>query len=165
MPNNPSGANIGFILELENAAVYTVDYNVNGGSGAPAAQSKKHDTNLTLSSTVPTRPGYTFKGWSTTADGEVVYNPGDVYGENNEITLYAVWEENTVYGDVSGDGEVSVSDVIHILQVIAGSGFSDLTETQKTVADIDGDGFISVSDAIRILRHIANPNISLNPNS
>ena len=36
---------------------YTVSYNANGGSGAPSAQTKTHGTNLTLSSTVPTRSG------------------------------------------------------------------------------------------------------------
>lgn len=36
---------------------YTVSYNANGGTGAPAAQTKWHGTNLTLSSTKPTRTG------------------------------------------------------------------------------------------------------------
>ena len=39
---------------------YTVSYNANGGSGAPGNQTKTHNVTLTLSSTKPTRTGYTF---------------------------------------------------------------------------------------------------------
>ena len=46
---------------------YTIKYNANGGSGAPSSQSKWHGTNITLSNTTPTRSGYTFKGWGTSA--------------------------------------------------------------------------------------------------
>ncbi|HNC73122.1 MAG TPA: InlB B-repeat-containing protein, partial [Chitinophagales bacterium] len=48
---------------------YTVTYNANGGSGAPAAQNAVYSTALTLSATTPTRSGYTFSGWNTAADG------------------------------------------------------------------------------------------------
>lgn len=41
---------------------FTISYNANGGSGAPSSQTKKTGTNLTLSTTKPTKSGYTFKG-------------------------------------------------------------------------------------------------------
>lgn len=71
---------------------YTVAFNANGGTGAPAAQTKTHGTALTLSSTVPTFTGYVFDGWATTQGGAVVYQPGDSYTTNADVTLYAVWE-------------------------------------------------------------------------
>ena len=71
---------------------YTVSYNANGGSGAPAAQTKTYGVNLTLSSTKPTRAGYTFKGWATSSTGAVAYPAGGTYTANSAITLYAVWE-------------------------------------------------------------------------
>lgn len=71
---------------------WTVSYNANGGSGAPAAQTKLLDKTLTLSSTKPTRANYTFKGWATSASGAVVYAPGASYTANAAATLYAVWE-------------------------------------------------------------------------
>ena len=40
---------------------YTVNYNANGGTGAPGNQTKTYGQNLTLSSTVPTRTNYTFQ--------------------------------------------------------------------------------------------------------
>lgn len=71
---------------------YTVSYNANGGSGAPSNQTKQHDITLTLSSVKPTRSGYTFAGWGTSAtDTGVKYSAGGQYTENSNITLYAIW--------------------------------------------------------------------------
>lgn len=70
---------------------YTVSYNANGGTGEPAAQTKTHGTDLTLSSTVPTFTGYVFDGWATTQGGAVVYQPGDLYTTDAAVILYAVW--------------------------------------------------------------------------
>lgn len=71
---------------------YTVSYNANGGSGAPGNQTKTYGVNLTLSSTKPTRTNYNFLGWSTSANGGVVYASGATYTNNSAVTLYAVWE-------------------------------------------------------------------------
>lgn len=71
---------------------YTVSYNANGGSGAPSSQTKQHDITLTLSSTKPTRDGYEFAGWGTSAtDTGVKYAAGGQYTGNASITLYAIW--------------------------------------------------------------------------
>lgn len=75
-----------------NQITYTVSYNANGGSGAPSAQTKKHGTDLTLSTTKPTRTNYTFKGWATSSTGGVAYSAGGRYTANAKVTLYAVWE-------------------------------------------------------------------------
>ena len=71
---------------------YTVAYSANGGTGAPASQTKTYGVNLTLSSTIPTRQYYNFKGWATSSDGSVVYAAGGTYSANAAVTLYAVWE-------------------------------------------------------------------------
>ena len=71
---------------------YTVTYNANGGSGAPANQTKTYDVGLTLSSTKPTRTGYTFVKWNTKADRTgTSYNSGAKYAGNENLTLYAQW--------------------------------------------------------------------------
>ena len=75
---------------------YTVGFNANGGTGAPSAQTKWHGTALTLSSTKPTRTGYTFKGWATTSGATTAkYSAGGSYTANASATLYAVWSINT----------------------------------------------------------------------
>ena len=79
-------------------APFTVSYNANGGSGAPSAQEKRYDITLTLSSTVPTRDGYTFAGWATSADGAVAYAAGATYTGNADLSLYAQWTHHTTSG-------------------------------------------------------------------
>lgn len=74
---------------------YKITYNANGGSGAPSQQTKWHGTNITLSTTKPTRTGYTFKGWATSASGSVAYASGASYTANAAATLYAVWQAVT----------------------------------------------------------------------
>lgn len=74
---------------------YTVKYNANGGSGAPSSQTKWKDQTLKLSTTKPTRTGYTFQGWATSASGSVAYASGANYTANASVTLYAVWKAIT----------------------------------------------------------------------
>lgn len=91
-------------------STYTISYNANGGSGAPSKQTKTYGKSLTLSSTKPTRTGYTFQGWSTSNDSSVEYDPGDTYTTNASTTLYAVWKANTYsvkYNANGGDGAPS----------------------------------------------------------
>lgn len=77
------------------ANTYTVKYNANGGTGAPANQTKTYGLTLKLSSTKPTRTNHTFKGWATSASATAAtYASGANFTENVNITLYAVWELN-----------------------------------------------------------------------
>ena len=74
---------------------YTVSYDANNGTGAPSSQEKIESENLTLSSTTPTRTGYTFLGWGTSSNTTTVsYKPGETYSNDADITLYAVWNAN-----------------------------------------------------------------------
>lgn len=73
---------------------YTVSYEKNttaAVSNMPSNQTKTQGVDLTLSSNVPTRSGYTFKGWATSAGGSVAYAAGGQYTANAGINLYAVW--------------------------------------------------------------------------
>lgn len=75
---------------------YAIKYNTNGGSGAPSSQTKWKDQTLTLSSTKPTRTGYSFLGWSTSSTATTAtYSAGGSYTANAAATLYAVWKANT----------------------------------------------------------------------
>ena len=75
---------------------YEVKYDANGGGNAPASQTKTEDVTLILTSTIPTRYGYTFKGWATSSSAtSVAYQAGGSYTANESVTLYAVWEINT----------------------------------------------------------------------
>ena len=91
-------------ISVPKLASYTVSYNANGGSGAPSSQTKWYGTALTLSSTKPTRTGYSFQGWATSASGSVVYSAGASYTSNASVTLYAVWKANTYSVSYNANG-------------------------------------------------------------
>ena len=87
------------------APSYTVRYNANGGSGAPASQTKAYGVSLTLSKTVPVWAGHTFLGWAASAGAaSPAYQPGSTYTANADLTLYALWEENCDIGHSYADG-------------------------------------------------------------
>ena len=89
---------------------YTIMYNANNGSGAPSSQTKVQNVDVTLSTTVPTRSGYQFAGWNTSANGSgTSYAAGAVYSENSNVTLYAQWKQvfTITYNANSGSGAPS----------------------------------------------------------
>ena len=93
---------------------YTIKYDANGGSGAPSSQTKTHDTDLTLSTTKPTRTGYTFQGWSTSKTAtSATYSSGATYTANAAATLYAVWKAvtYTIKYDANGGSNAPASQI------------------------------------------------------
>lgn len=82
---------------------FTLNYDANGGNGAPASQTYKATSQyeksytFTISSQTPTREGYNFLGWNTDKNADTASKqPGNtivVNNNNNPTTLYAVWEE------------------------------------------------------------------------
>jgi len=84
--------NSGDVKTITISNPYTVSYHANGGSGAPGAQRKVTNKNITLSNTTPTRAGYTFNGWNTASNGSGTnYAKGATYSANASATLYAKW--------------------------------------------------------------------------
>ena len=55
---------------------------------------KYANNNIYINSATPVKKGCKFLGWSTSANGNVVYQPGDLYDVNQDggtVTLYAKW--------------------------------------------------------------------------
>ncbi len=98
---------------------FNITYNPNGGENAPENQTQKYNEVITLSTQIPTREGYKFLGWSTIDNAtSAMFQPGDSYGPNKDITLYAVWEENTgdffeIQGNIKTFGQAT--DDIYII--------------------------------------------------
>ena len=87
-------------LSLQNYTLYavwekitvTLTYNANGGSGAPTASTVDIGSNVSISTTIPTRTNYIFKGWSlTNTDKQPQLKVGDSITLNSNTTIYAVW--------------------------------------------------------------------------
>lgn len=75
---------------------YTLTYNANGGSGVPSSQTGS--ASYTVTSTKPTRNGYTFLGWSKSGNASYAsYTAGDTITLTSDTTLYAVWQKNVTY--------------------------------------------------------------------
>lgn len=81
---------------------YEIVYDTNEGDTPMESTKCQYDKAITISSNIPTRIGYEFKGWSKSASGEgEIYQPGEVVEENftdedgATVTLYAVWKEIT----------------------------------------------------------------------
>ena len=77
---------------------YNINFDANGGTGAPSTVIKTYGTDLVLPTQAPTRDGYDFYGWSMKKDTIVKgYGAGETISEDFEatseegITLYAVW--------------------------------------------------------------------------
>ena len=96
---------------------YSVSYNMNGGTGSIASQTKIHGTNLTLTTIKPTGKSFTvtynanggtvssssktvsqtFKNWNTAANGSgTAYNAGATYSANANATLYAQYANPSI---------------------------------------------------------------------
>jgi uncharacterized repeat protein (TIGR02543 family) len=97
--------NVTFNVTVPAWTSYTVSYNANGGTGAPGAQTKWKDQTLKLSTTKPTRTGYSFLGWSTSSTAtSATYAAGANYTANAAATLYAVWKANTYTVSYNANG-------------------------------------------------------------
>jgi uncharacterized repeat protein (TIGR02543 family) len=98
------GSPIHYYSGIQVTTPYTVTYDANGGSGAPAQQQKSEGVALTLSSTVPTCDGHNFQRWTTAQNGGgTAYSPGATYSANADATLYAQW----VASDFPGSGTIT----------------------------------------------------------
>lgn len=106
---------------------YAVTYNANGGSGAPATQTKTYGVTLTLSSTVPTRDGYNFLGWGTSATAtSATYSAGGSYTANAAITLYAVWTQSSTVQTIMArfqntDGTWGTYEIVYSASIDTGN--------------------------------------------
>ncbi len=118
------------------ATYYSVSYDANGGTGAPAADENiKEGDSHTISSTEPTMEGHTFREWNTSADGTgTAYAAGaTIDAVNEDITLYAQYDINTytIKFDVNG-GSGTFADMTKTYGV-------DLTLPTDTPTAADGD--------------------------
>ena len=88
---------------------YTVTFNPNGGSVSETSRTVTYDTKYDELPT-PTREGYTFNGWYTSASGGVKITASTVVSLTGNQTLYAQWtaKKFTVTFNANG-GSVSTS--------------------------------------------------------
>ena len=96
------------------ANTYEIKFNANGGTGTMTNQSLSYDESENLVPNLFTRSGYAFKGWSTSADGSVIYTNNQSVSnlttlQGEVIELYAVWEISNLVLYDNGDQKSNVT--------------------------------------------------------
>ena len=94
-----AGSNRSYTLKAQWVRVYTIRYDANGGTGAPATGGKAHNSVYKVPTTVPTRDGYKFTGWTIVETGYKSLQPGGTISadSNANYTLKAQWEAASEY--------------------------------------------------------------------
>lgn len=141
---------------------YTITYNANGGTGAPSAQTVASGSELTISSTIPTKSGYDFVGWSTSSSAtSASYYAGNSYTFTSSTTLYAVWKVATYVVSYIANGginapssQIKTHDVALTLsnEIPTRTGYTFLgwgtSPTSTSVAYSPGNTYTTNSDLI-----------------
>ncbi len=107
-------ANTTLYAQWGNNPPVTVTYNGNGATGTIPTQTYPTGAQVTiLGQSSLTRPGYSFLGWNSAANGTgSVYQPTSSVVINSNITLYAQWAPGTVIKDCgSFTGSVTVPNI------------------------------------------------------
>ena len=101
---------------------------------------------------VPESENGKFAGWFTD-DGIEIKSDTQVHTAS-DLKLYVKWEqeEKTDAGDINGDENVNLKDVVLLRRYIAGGWGVELDE--KT-ADLNGDGAVNLKDVVLLRRYIA----------
>ena len=94
------------------ANTYTITFNANGGTGSMSNQSMTYDQSKALTANAFTRKNHEFKGWATSAGGEVVYTNSQSVSNltatnGGNVNLYAVWEFISYNVSFSVDGQIT----------------------------------------------------------
>ena len=136
--------------------VFVITFDANGGQGEMDAQTLTNNETAKLTKSQFTRPGYTFAGWNTMADGT-----GTAYDDEVEftaagqdaITLYAQWTANTDtaytvehYQQNVNDNEYTLVDTQPLsgttdtLTAAAAKSYTGFTAKEFDQLNIDGTG-------------------------
>lgn len=161
----------------------TVNYNANGGSGAPQRQivtsqnvtSFPKTFTVTLRSGEPTRSNWAFLGWSQNASAtSPTYQPGGTLtytfptstggNQSATITLYAVWSKGpytiTYRPGTNGSGSVQTQSKTHGVSItLKGAIFTRTGYSQVGWATSDGGSLVYALSA----SYTANSPITLYP--
>lgn len=128
---------------------YVLHYDANGGTDTMEDQTFPHGQAHPLEKCAFSREGYRFEGWATEQKGKVEYEDQtnikldkefpNLKDDNDEVTLYAVWHEQSVtLGYEPNDAELgSVSSALETVAAVKGTAKGS-TAQPKSGARFDG---------------------------
>lgn len=136
-------------------AVFTKTANSGGGTGGGTGGSTGGNTGTNT----PTPSGNYLTGVSPSTSVSAMNNAGyTIYSGSAKVTsglvgtgMTAVSSSATVTivvtGDVSGDGKITITDVVKLQKSVVGSG--SLSGAYAKAADINGDGKVTITDVVQ----------------
>ena len=128
---------------------YVLRYDANGGTGTMEDQTFPHGQAHPLEKCAFSREGYSFVGWATEKEGKVKYEDQksiklenefpNLKDDNDEVTLYAVWKEQSVTLSYEpNDAELgSVSSALETVDAVTGTAKGSIAQP-KSGARFDG---------------------------
>ena len=131
-------------------AVFTKTANSSGGGGGggggggttPPTPSGSYLTGISPNTSVSslTASGYTVYNGSTQVTSGLVGTGMTAVSSGGSVTI-------VVTGDVSGDGKITITDVVKLQKAVVGS--ASLTGAYAKAGDISGDGKITITDVVQ----------------
>lgn len=139
-PDSSSSAAVQVPVSVDVSWTATLKYNANGGQGAPSNQTattSSNSTTITVSSTIPTREGYKFSGWSYSNN---TYKAGDkvtISKSTPTVTLTAIWEAYYRPGEVKEGEWLSTNRQGGVCEVKIRGKWTEMTTVSGGVATDD----------------------------
>lgn len=144
--------------------IVNVDAAVDSAEAGTVTGVGEYDYATRVTLTATPNEGYTFVGWYE--NGKFV-SSGSTFtftavSNRNFTAKFAVEPAKIIYGDVTGDGEVNIKDVIILRKYIEKFDYSTGTSSVdiEAGADANGDGTIDMNDVNLIREYIAKYNYS-----
>jgi hypothetical protein len=167
MGDNYIGLSVELSFAVTEIGVQTYLLTIQAGEGGSIVlgTSGQHAQGTIVPITAAANSEYTFNGWITSnggtfANANSASTTFTMPGNATTITAtftYTGTGNGVLYGDLDGDGAVSMADLILMLRFFAQPGVT----IDELAADVNGDGVVDNSDLILFLRFFAQQGITL----
>ena len=144
-------------LDPDNCRLFNISLNINGTTVQPPIL-----TTVRIPVSDPDSKVYRIEDDYSLTDMEAVYDNGYLIFVTDHFSYYAVGtDENggAAIGDVNGDGNIDVDDVLAIQKHIA--KLEILSGNRLAAADTDGNGTVDIRDATLLQKYIAKYDVTL----
>lgn len=143
-------------------STYTVTYRAgSNGSGEEPSAKEQYGTPIELAGRTMNREGYVQDGWSTSDEGSLEYQFGQMYSEYKDIALYPHWVRAYTISYQPGDGEGITGEVAAGTKIIDVD--FDLSSETFTRTGYTQDGWEDENGNIVSSPYTENADITLYP--
>lgn len=146
----------GYISKSYLEKITTTDNNNNSSNNTNTSNLRLDDKKLTMSilpkSTVKTVTSVYSKAVITDKTGKTISGTSTILATGNIVKLNNKKYTVVIIGDTSGDGNISSSDLLKVVNHL--NGTKKLTGAYLSAADVNQNGTITSSDLLAIVKHL-----------